>query len=134
MDIKILPSNIANMIAAGEVVQRPSSAVKELMENAVDAGADQITVILTDAGRTLIQVIDNGCGMTPDEAVLCFERHATSKISTAEDLMDITTFGFRGEASASSAAAFEGTAGADSGGRTYLPDREEEPDDPYHGG
>lgn len=109
MDIKILPSNIANMIAAGEVVQRPSSAVKELMENAVDAGADQITVILTDAGRTLIQVIDNGCGMTPDEAVLCFERHATSKISTAEDLMDITTFGFRGEALASIAAVSEVT-------------------------
>ena len=69
MDIRILPSNIANMIAAGEVVQRPASAVKELMENAVDAGATQITVILTDSGRTLIQVIDNGCGMSPDQAV-----------------------------------------------------------------
>ena len=86
MDIRILPSNVANMIAAGEVVQRPASVVKELMENAVDAGAGQVTVILTDAGRTLIQVIDNGCGMTPDEAVLCFERHATSKIVTADDL------------------------------------------------
>ena len=85
MDIRILPSNIANMIAAGEVVQRPSSVVKELMENAVDAGAGQITVILKDAGRTLIQVIDNGCGMSPDEAVVCFERHATSKIATAEE-------------------------------------------------
>ena len=93
MDIRILPGNIANMIAAGEVVQRPASVVKELMENAVDAGATQVSVILTDAGRTLIQVIDNGCGMTPDEAVLCFERHATSKIATAEDLNDITTFG-----------------------------------------
>ncbi len=109
MDIRILPSNIANMIAAGEVVQRPSSVVKELMENAVDAGASQVSVILSDAGRTLIQVIDNGCGMTPDEAVLCFERHATSKIATAEDLMDITTFGFRGEALASIAAVAEVT-------------------------
>ncbi len=97
------------MIAAGEVVQRPSSVVKELMENAVDAGASQVSVILSDAGRTLIQVIDNGCGMTPDEAVLCFERHATSKIATAEDLMDITTFGFRGEALASIAAVAEVT-------------------------
>ena len=109
MDIRILPGNIANMIAAGEVVQRPASVVKELMENAVDAGASQVTVILTDAGRTLIQVIDNGCGMTPDEAVLCFERHATSKIATAEDLNDITTFGFRGEALASIAAVAEVT-------------------------
>lgn len=97
------------MIAAGEVVQRPSSVVKELMENAVDAGAGQITVILKDAGRTLIQVIDNGCGMSPDEAVVCFERHATSKIASAEDLMDITTFGFRGEALASIAAVAEVT-------------------------
>ena len=109
MDIRILPGNIANMIAAGEVVQRPASVVKELMENAVDAGASQVTVILTDAGRTLIQVIDNGCGMTPDEAVLCFESHATSKIATAEDLNDITTFGFRGEALASVAAVAEVT-------------------------
>ena len=109
MDIRILPGNIANMIAAGEVVQRPSSVVMELMENAVDAGAGQVTVVLADAGRTLIQVIDNGCGMTPDEAVLCFERHATSKIATAEDLQDITTFGFRGEALASIAAVAEVT-------------------------
>lgn len=96
MDIRILPSNIANMIAAGEVVQRPASVVKELMENSVDAGATQVSVIIKDAGRTLIQVIDNGCGMSPDQAVLAFERHATSKISSAEDLMDIHTFGFRG--------------------------------------
>lgn len=109
MDIRILPSNIANMIAAGEVVQRPSSVVKELVENAVDAGATQVSVILSDAGRTLIQVIDNGCGMTPDQAVLCFERHATSKIATADDLLDITTFGFRGEALASIAAVAEVT-------------------------
>ena len=109
MDIRILPSNIANMIAAGEVVQRPSSVVKELMENAVDAGADQVTVVIQDAGRTLIQVIDNGCGMSPDQAVLCFERHATSKLQTAEDLHNILTFGFRGEALASIAAVAEVT-------------------------
>lgn len=109
MEIRILPGNIANMIAAGEVVQRPASVVKELVENAVDAGADQITVVITDAGRTLIQVIDNGCGMSPDEAVLCFERHATSKLATAEDLQHICTFGFRGEALASIAAVAEVT-------------------------
>ena len=83
MDIRILPGNIANLIAAGEVVQRPASVVKELVENAVDAHATQITVSVTDAGRTLIQVTDNGCGMSPDDAVVCFERHATSKISSA---------------------------------------------------
>lgn len=104
MAIRILPGNIASMIAAGEVVQRPSSVVKELVENAVDAGATQIDVVIRDAGRTLIQVIDNGSGMSPDEAVLCFERHATSKLVTAEDLQDIHTFGFRGEALASIAA------------------------------
>lgn len=109
MDIRILPSNIANVIAAGEVVQRPASVVKELMENSVDAGATQVSVIIKDAGRTLIQVIDNGCGMSPDQAVLAFERHATSKISSAEDLMDIHTFGFRGEALASIAAVAEVT-------------------------
>ena len=109
MDIRILPSNIANMIAAGEVVQRPASVVKELVENAVDAGADQVTVAIQDAGRTLIQVIDNGCGMSPDQAVLCFERHATSKLHTAEDLNNILTFGFRGEALASIAAVAEVT-------------------------
>ena len=104
MELRILPRNIADMIAAGEVVQRPASVVKELMENAVDAGADQVSVTVTDAGRTLIQVIDNGSGMSSDDAVLCFERHATSKIATAEDLQEITTFGFRGEALASIAA------------------------------
>lgn len=109
MELRILPGNIANMIAAGEVVQRPASVVKELVENAVDAGAEQISVIIKDSGRTLIQVIDNGKGMTPDDAVLCFERHATSKIATAEDLQDITTFGFRGEALASIAAVAEVT-------------------------
>ena len=109
MDIRILPSNISNMIAAGEVVQRPASVVKELVENAVDAGADQVTVVIQDAGRTLIQVIDNGCGMSPDQAVICFERHATSKLRSAEDLHNILTFGFRGEALASIAAVAEVT-------------------------
>ncbi len=109
MDIRILPSNIANMIAAGEVVQRPASVVKELMENALDAGASQVTVVIRDAGKTLIQVIDNGCGMSPDDAVVCFERHATSKIATKEDLESILTFGFRGEALASIAAVSEVT-------------------------
>ncbi len=107
MELRILPGNIANMIAAGEVVQRPASVVKELMENSVDAGAGQVSVIIGDSGRTLIQVIDDGSGMTPDEAVLCFERHATSKIATAEDLQEIMTFGFRGEALASIAAVAE---------------------------
>lgn len=107
--LRILPAQLANMIAAGEVVQRPASVVKELMENAVDAGASQISVIVTDAGRTLIQVIDDGCGMSPQDAVLCFERHATSKIASAEDLNDIVTYGFRGEALASIAAVAEVT-------------------------
>ena len=105
--LQILPGNIADMIAAGEVVQRPASVVKELVENAVDAGASEVTVVITDAGRTLIQVIDNGCGMSPDDAVLCFERHATSKIATTEDLSAISTYGFRGEALASIAAVAE---------------------------
>lgn len=107
--LKVLPAQIANMIAAGEVVQRPASVVKELMENAVDAGAKRISVIVTDAGRTLIQVIDDGCGMSPADAVLCFERHATSKIVTADDLNGIETYGFRGEALASIAAVAEVT-------------------------
>lgn len=102
--IQLLPGNIANLIAAGEVVQRPSSVVKELIENSLDAGATQITLVVNDSGRTLIQVIDNGSGMTPEEAELCFQRHATSKISKAEDLYNIRTYGFRGEALASVAA------------------------------
>ena len=107
--LQVLPGNIANMIAAGEVVQRPSSVVKELVENSVDAGATAVTVIVTDSGRTLIQVIDNGCGMSAGDAVLCFERHATSKIASAEDLERILTYGFRGEALASIAAVSEVT-------------------------
>ena len=102
--LQVLPPELSNMIAAGEVVQRPASVVKELMENAVDAGATQVTVVIADSGRTLIQVIDNGSGMSPEDAVLCFERHATSKIATADDLSDILTYGFRGEALASIAA------------------------------
>ena len=107
--LQVLPAQLANMIAAGEVVQRPSSVVKELVENAVDSGADRIDVIISDSGRTLIQVIDNGCGMSASDAVLCFERHATSKIATASDLESIMSYGFRGEALASIAAVAEVT-------------------------
>lgn len=96
--LKVLSADIANLIAAGEVVQRPASVVKELMENAVDSGADQVNVFITDSGRTLIKVIDNGCGMSGADAMLCFERHATSKIGKSEDLENILTYGFRGEA------------------------------------
>ncbi len=99
--IQLLPDHVANQIAAGEVIQRPASVVKELMENAVDAGADQIHLIVKDSGRALIQIIDNGCGMSPADARLAFERHATSKINSAEDLFRIRTKGFRGEALAS---------------------------------
>jgi DNA mismatch repair protein MutL len=99
--IQLLPDSVANQIAAGEVVQRPSSVVKELVENAVDAKADSITINIKDAGKTLIQVIDNGMGMSDTDARLSFERHATSKIKNADDLFAITTMGFRGEALAS---------------------------------
>lgn len=102
--IQILPDSVANQIAAGEVVQRPASLVKELVENAVDSGASQIKVIIKDAGKTLVQVIDNGSGMSETDARLAFERHATSKIRKADDLFAINTFGFRGEALASIAA------------------------------
>jgi len=102
--IHLLPDSVANQIAAGEVVQRPASAVKELMENALDAGATSITLIVKDAGKTLIQVIDNGCGMSETDARMSFERHATSKIKKADDLFAIRTMGFRGEALASIAA------------------------------
>ncbi len=102
--IQLLPDPVANQIAAGEVIQRPASVVKELLENAVDAGADTIQLIVKDSGKTLIQVIDNGCGMSDTDARLCFERHATSKIRTADDLFAIRSFGFRGEAMPSIAA------------------------------
>ncbi|HKZ64875.1 MAG TPA: DNA mismatch repair endonuclease MutL [Chitinophagaceae bacterium] len=102
--ILLLPDNIANQIAAGEVIQRPASAVKELLENAVDAGATEIKLIINDAGKALLQVIDNGSGMSETDARMCFERHATSKITTIEDLFHIRTMGFRGEALASIAA------------------------------
>ena len=102
--IKLLPESLANQIAAGEVVQRPASVVKELLENSVDAGATDIKLIVKEAGKTLIQVIDNGKGMSETDARMSFERHATSKISNTEDLFNITTMGFRGEALASIAA------------------------------
>lgn len=102
--IRLLPDSIANQIAAGEVIQRPASVIKELLDNAVDAGASEITVIIKDAGKTLIQVQDNGTGMSPADARMSLERHATSKLRKAEDLFDIRTMGFRGEALASIAA------------------------------
>lgn len=102
--ILLLPDNIANQIAAGEVIQRPASAVKELLENAVDAGATEIRLIIQDAGKALVQVIDNGSGMSETDARMSFERHATSKIQTIDDLFHIRTMGFRGEALASIAA------------------------------
>lgn len=102
--LKVLPDYVYNLIAAGEVIQRPASVVKELVENSVDSGATSIMLVINDCGRTLIQVIDDGCGMTEEEAGLCFLSHATSKIDTADDLQHIKTFGFRGEALASIAA------------------------------
>ncbi len=102
--IRLLPDSVANQIAAGEVIQRPASVIKELVENAVDAGATEVSVVLKDAGRTLIQVIDNGYGMSPADARMAFERHATSKISAAADLYSLHTMGFRGEALPSIAA------------------------------
>jgi DNA mismatch repair protein MutL len=102
--IQLLPDHVANQIAAGEVVQRPASVVKELIENAVDAGSTSIKLIIKDAGKTLIQVVDNGKGMSVTDARMSFERHATSKIKAAEDLFQLHTKGFRGEALASIAA------------------------------
>ena len=102
--IHLLPDSVANQIAAGEVVQRPASIVKELVENALDAGAKNIQVLVTDGGRTCVQVIDDGKGMSETDARMAFERHATSKIRSASDLFGLTTMGFRGEALASIAA------------------------------
>ena len=102
--IKLLPDVVANQIAAGEVVNRPSSVVKEMMENAIDAGAHTVTVNARDGGRELIQIVDDGCGMSPMDARMAFDRHATSKIASVEDIYALHTFGFRGEALASIAA------------------------------
>ena len=102
--IRVMPDTLANKIAAGEVVQRPASALKEMVENAIDAGCDDVQVILKDAGSTLIQVVDDGCGMSPSDAQRCFQRHATSKITSLDDLERLRTLGFRGEALASIAA------------------------------
>lgn len=99
--IHLLPPELANKIAAGEVVERPASVVKELLDNAIDSGADSISVLIQQSGRSMIQVTDNGCGMSKDDLALCFQRHATSKISSADDLYNIHTLGFRGEAMAS---------------------------------
>ena len=99
--ISLLPDSVANQIAAGEVVQRPASVVKELLENAVDAGSTKIILIVKDSGKSLIQVIDDACGMSVNDARMAFERHATSKINKAEDLFAIHSYGFRGEALAS---------------------------------
>lgn len=102
--IRLLPEVVANQIAAGEVVNRPASVVKEMMENAIDAGATEVKVNFRDGGRELIQIVDNGCGMSPIDARMAFDRHATSKISSVEDIYALHTFGFRGEALASIAA------------------------------
>ena len=99
--IKILPENLTNKIAAGEVIDRPASVVKELVENCLDSGADQVTVIVKDGGKGLIQVVDNGSGMSESDLLLAFQRHATSKIASYDDLVNIGTLGFRGEALAS---------------------------------
>ena len=108
MDIvRLLPDTVANQIAAGEVVQRPSSVIKELLENSIDAHATEVQIVLREAGRELVQVIDNGIGMSPVDARMAFERHATSKISSAADLFELRTMGFRGEALASIAAVAE---------------------------
>ena len=102
MDIvRLLPDSVANQIAAGEVIQRPASCLKELVENSLDAGATFVQIIVRDAGRTLLQVVDNGQGMSETDARMAFERHATSKISNAADLFALRTMGFRGEALAS---------------------------------
>src|ERR1700757_4036145 len=96
--IRVLTDQVANQIAAGEVVDRPASVVKELLENALDAGAPRIRIEVEGGGRKLIRIVDNGCGMVRDDALLAFERHATSKLRTSDDLLSIATLGFRGEA------------------------------------
>ena len=105
--INILSDQVINQIAAGEVIQRPASVIKELLENAIDAKAKNIQIIIKNAGKKLIQVIDDGDGMNEEDAKLCFKKHATSKIKTTEDIMKISTMGFRGEALASIASVSE---------------------------
>ena len=133
--VRVLSQQVASQIAAGEVVNRPASVIKELVENAVDAGADSIKIIISDAGRTSIQVIDNGCGMIADDARLAFERHATSKIRESDDLYSLTTFGFRGEALPSIAAVAEvemrtRTADSDTGTMLLIKASEIEQEEP----
>ena len=133
--VRVLSQQVASQIAAGEVVNRPASVVKELVENAVDAGADSVQIIITDAGRTSIQVIDNGCGMNAYDARLAFERHATSKIRESDDIYSLTTFGFRGEALPSIAAVAEvelrtRTADSDTGTRLIVKASELEHEEP----
>lgn len=123
--IKLLPEVVANQIAAGEVVNRPSSVVKEMMENAIDAGAKNVTVNCVDGGRDLIQIVDDGCGMSPTDARMAFDRHATSKIASVEDIYKLSTFGFRGEALASIAAVAQvelrtRQAGEELGSQTFI--------------
>ncbi|MDE5930213.1 MAG: DNA mismatch repair endonuclease MutL, partial [Muribaculaceae bacterium] len=102
--IRLLPDSVANQIAAGEVIQRPASVVKELVENSIDAGATSVEIIIKEGGKALVQVVDNGKGMSPTDARMAFERHATSKIAVADDLSTLRTMGFRGEALPSIAA------------------------------
>ena len=115
--IRLLPEVVANQIAAGEVVNRPSSVVREMMENAIDAGARSVKVNFRDGGKDLIQIVDDGCGMSPIDARMAFDRHATSKIASVDDIYALHTFGFRGEALASIAAVAQGGAAHAPGGR-----------------
>lgn len=124
--IRLLPEVVANQIAAGEVVNRPASVVKEMMENAIDAGARTVKVNFRDGGKDLIQIVDDGCGMSPIDARMAFDRHATSKITSVDDIYALNTFGFRGEALASIARRGAGrTADAAGGRRSRHADRDQ---------
>ena len=109
--IRLLPEVVANQIAAGEVVNRPASVVKEMMENAIDAGATSVKVNFRDGGKDLIQIVDDGCGMSPIDARMAFDRHATSKITSVDDIYALNTFGFRGEYSTNKKTHQNGTTG-----------------------